>query len=74
MAAPLNVRSSDLPYDTKTDTVVENRVHSLGEISESKPGAHGKLTLNLEPGTYLLLCNHPGHYKSGISTKLVVEK
>ena len=62
------------PYDTKTDTVIEKRVHSLGEISELKPGARGKLTLTLKPGTYLLLCNQPGHYKSGMSTKLVVEK
>jgi len=36
--------------------------------------ARGKLTLNLKAGTYLLLCNQPGHYKSGMSTKLVVEK
>ena len=64
----------ELPYDTKKQILVEKRMHSLGEISELKPGAHGKLTLNLKPGTYLLLCNQPGHYKSGMSTKLVVEK
>jgi uncharacterized cupredoxin-like copper-binding protein len=64
----------ELPYDDKTNTVVETRVHSLGEISELKPGAHGKLTLNLKPGTYLLFCNQPGHYKSGMSTRLVVKK
>jgi uncharacterized cupredoxin-like copper-binding protein len=65
---------AELPYDVKTNTVVEKRIHSLGEISELKPGAHGKLTLNLKPGTYLLFCNQPGHYKSGMSTKLLVEK
>jgi uncharacterized cupredoxin-like copper-binding protein len=64
----------ELPYDTKKETLVEQRMHSLGEISELKPGARGKLTLNLKPGTYVLLCNQPGHYKSGMSTKLVVEK
>ena len=64
----------ELPYDSKKDTVIEKRAHSLGEISELKPGARGKLTLSLKPGTYLLLCNQPGHYKSGMSTKLVVEK
>ncbi len=63
---------TDLPYDAKSDTVDEKRVRSLGEISDLKPGAHGKLTLNLKPGTYLLLCNQPGHYKSGMSTRLVV--
>ena len=64
----------ELPYDAKKETLVEKRMHSLGEISELKPGARGKLTLTLKPGTYLLLCNQPGHYKSGMSTKLVVEK
>ena len=74
LVVPALSEGKELPYDIKTDTVVEKRVHSLGEISELKPGAHGKLTLNLKPGTYLLLCNQPGHYKSGMSTKLVVEK
>jgi len=64
----------ELPYDIKTNTVVEKRVRSLGEISDLKPGARGKLTLNLKPGTYLLFCNQPGHYKAGMSTKLLVEK
>ena len=58
-----------LPYDSKENSVDEQEVHSLGEISELEPGSHGKLTLNLRPGTYLLLCNQPGHYKSGMSTK-----
>ena len=74
LVVPALPAGKELPYDPKTDTVVEKRVHSLGEISELKPGAHGKLTLNLKPGTYVLLCNQPGHYKSGMSTKLVVEK
>ena len=74
LVVPAFPKGKELPYDVKTDTVVEKRVHSLGEISELKPGARGKLTLNLKPGTYLLLCNQPGHYKSGMSTTLVVEK
>ncbi len=62
------------PYDTRGQKVVEKRVHSLGEISELKPGARGKLTLNLKPGSYLLFCNEPGHYKAGMTAHLVVEK
>lgn len=72
VAAPPD--GTELPYDAKTNTIIEKRVHSLGEISELKPGARGKLTLNLRAGTYLLLCNQPGHYKAGMSTKLVVER
>ena len=74
LVVPAPSDGKQLPYDTKTNTIIEKRVHSLGEISELKPGAHGALTLNLKPGTYLLLCNQPGHYKSGMWTRLVVEK
>jgi len=74
LVVPAPSDGKQLPYDIKTNTIIEKRVHSLGEISELKPGAHGTLTLNLKPGTYLLLCNQPGHYKSGMRTKLVVEK
>jgi uncharacterized cupredoxin-like copper-binding protein len=74
LVVPSPSNGKELPYDIKTNTIIEKRVHSLGEISELKPGARGKLTLNLKPGTYILLCNQPGHYKSGMSTKLVVEK
>jgi uncharacterized cupredoxin-like copper-binding protein len=62
------------PYDAKADKVVESRVQALGEISDLKPGARGKLTLTLKPGTYVLFCNEPGHYKAGMTTTLVVEK
>jgi uncharacterized cupredoxin-like copper-binding protein len=46
-----------LPYDEKTQKVVESRIRHLGEIADLKPGSGGKLTLNLRPGTYLLICN-----------------
>ena len=74
LVVPAPSDGKELPYDTKTATIMEKRVHSLGEVPELKPGARGKLTLNLKAGTYLLLCNQPGHYKSGMSTNLVVEK
>ena len=74
LVVPAPSDGKELPYNTKTSTIIEKRVHSLGEISELKPGARGKLTLNLKAGTYLLLCNQPGHYKAGMSTKLVVER
>jgi uncharacterized cupredoxin-like copper-binding protein len=39
---------------------------SVGEISETKPGASKSVTLNLKPGHYVLLCNVPGHFKAGM--------
>ena len=74
LVVPAPSGGRELPYDGKTSTIIEKRVHSLGEISELTPGARGKVTLNLKAGTYILLCNQPGHYKSGMSTEFVVEK
>jgi uncharacterized cupredoxin-like copper-binding protein len=74
LVVPALPEGTKLPYDVRKDTVVEKRAHSLGEIAELEPGGHGKLSLNLKAGKYLLLCNQPGHYKSGMSTELVVEK
>lgn len=38
---------------------------SKGEIEEFAPGKTRRLTLDLAPGKYVLLCNLPGHYKRG---------
>lgn len=73
LVVPAPPERTQLPYDTKKDSVIEKHVHSLGEISDLRPGARGKLTLSLKRGTYLLLCNQPGHFKAGMSARLVVE-
>ena len=61
-----------LPYDDKTGRVIEQRINHLGEISDLPPGKSGSLTLTLTPGSYLLICNQPGHYQAGMSTTLTV--
>jgi len=61
-----------LPFDAKHDRVIERRLRRLGEIADLAPGKTGKLTLNLERGSYVLLCNQPGHYKDGMVAKLIV--
>ena len=38
---------------------------NVGEIGSVEPGAQKKLILTLKKGHYSLLCNLPGHYKSG---------
>ena len=63
-----------LPYDEKKGEVVESRIHSLGEIGDLKSGASGTITLDLKAGSYMLLCNQPGHYNAGMHTNLSVTK
>lgn len=43
-----------------------------GRIVAFRGGATKRLTLNLPPGRYVLLCNLPGHYKAGQAIDFVV--
>jgi uncharacterized cupredoxin-like copper-binding protein len=61
-----------LPYNDKAGRVVESRIHRLGEVSDLKPGTSGTMTRTLKPGSYLLICNQPEHYKQGMWTSFVV--
>ena len=63
-----------LPYDEKKGEVIEKQIHRLGEISDLKPGAAGAITLSMKPGSYVLICNQPGHYKVGMVANLLVNK
>ncbi len=41
-------------------------------MPETEPGESGQVTLHLNPGTYILFCNIPGHYAMGMWTLLKV--
>ncbi len=42
------------------------------EIAEFSPGTTKTLTLNLDPGKYVLICNVPGHYQQGLHAAFTV--
>lgn len=46
---------------------------SIGEISETAPGASKSTTFDLKPGRYVYVCNIPGHYAGGMRGALVVK-
>ena len=62
-----------LPYDAETMRVDEEAAGSLGEVAELPPGQSGSLSLTLDPGTYALYCNIPGHYAAGMWTIITVK-
>jgi len=62
------------PYNSSESRVDEDKmVGVLGEVSELEPGKTGALRLDLKPGKYLLFCNIPGHFTSGMWTIFTVE-
>jgi len=46
---------------------------AVDEIGDFAAGKTKRLTLNLKPGHYALLCNLPGHYKAGMFTDFTVK-
>lgn len=61
-----------LPYDATAMMVDEDGAGAIGEVSELDPGATGTVTLHLAAGTYVLICNVPGHYAGGMWTTIMV--
>ncbi len=70
----VRLKSADakIPLLTKKHRVDEKQLQSLGEVEDLAPGADGELKAELEPGTYLLLCNLKGHYEAGMQAVLTV--
>lgn len=66
--------SQTLPYLDDEKRVDEDKAGDKGEVSELDPGKSGSLTVNLQPGTYLLYCNVPGHYAAGMWTTVTITK
>lgn len=63
-----------LPYIENENRVDEDKAGDKGEVSELDPGKSGSLTVELQPGEYLLICNVPGHYGAGMWTEFTVTK
>lgn len=58
--------SAPLPYDYVQGRVPEEQVKVLGEVEDLQPNATESLSVALEAGSYLLICNIVGHYASGM--------
>jgi uncharacterized cupredoxin-like copper-binding protein len=70
----LESNDANLAIDSATGKATEDTsgVKHIGEIDGLDAGKTKALTLDLPAGTYLLICNIPGHYHLGMVAKLVV--
>ena len=58
--------NAPLPYDYNIARIPEKQIKVLGEVDELDAGKTGALDLKLPAGSYLLICNIPGHYAAGM--------
>lgn len=56
----------------KDDVAITDGLTLVDEVEDIVPGASAELTLDLEPGTYAVICNLSGHYANGMHTTFVV--
>ena len=73
IVAKLADSNKPLPYIADEQRVDEDKEGDLGEVSELDPGKSGALRVEMKPGTYILYCNVPGHYVTGMWTMFTVE-
>jgi uncharacterized cupredoxin-like copper-binding protein len=72
IVVPAPAKGKVLPYVDGEKRIDEDAAGHLGEVSELEPGKSGSLTLNLKPGSYLVLCNVPMHYMAGMWQEITV--
>lgn len=68
----LTDKADKLPTVAGENRVDEDKLTSMGEVSELKPGTGGKLSVKLPAGDYLLICNVKGHYMAGMYSPFTV--
>ena len=73
IVAPVADDSALMPFNDKENRVDEDKSNSLGEVAELEPGKSGSISLDLKPGKYVLYCNVPGHFMTGMWTLLNVK-
>jgi uncharacterized cupredoxin-like copper-binding protein len=61
-----------LPLTSAGDEVDEEQVEGVGEEEDIPAGSDVSLTLDLAPGSYVVICNITGHYNQGMHAALTV--
>lgn len=68
------IKTDDAPdaLPTKNGVVDEDKVKPVDEQEDIAPGTTATLTTNLDAGSYVIICNLPGHYEAGMHTAFTV--
>ena len=69
-------KTDDAPDQLPTSSdgsVDEASLDVPGEVEEVEGGAEGTVSLDLQPGKYVMFCNLPGHYSGGMYGSLTVK-
>jgi uncharacterized cupredoxin-like copper-binding protein len=65
-----SLRPDDLPLDDARVATDGRGVELVRKTGRIRAGGSATLVVRLRPGPYVLICNVPGHYQSGMRTAL----
>jgi uncharacterized cupredoxin-like copper-binding protein len=69
-----DLAEDQLPTNADGDVDEEGEgVEHIDEIEDVTGGSTQSLTVNLDAGNYVLICNLPGHYRQGMHASFTVE-
>jgi uncharacterized cupredoxin-like copper-binding protein len=68
------LRTDDAPdaLPVENGLIPEDQVDVVDEAEDIAPGTNTTLGVNLEPGSYVLVCNLPAHYEAGMHAAFTV--
>jgi uncharacterized cupredoxin-like copper-binding protein len=71
-----DLAEDQLPTTTEEGEIIVDEagegLTAVDEVEDIAPGSDASLTVNLQPGTYVVLCNRPGHWENGMHATFTV--
>jgi uncharacterized cupredoxin-like copper-binding protein len=72
VVAQTDLPADQIPVNPDMHLVDEESLTVVGEVEDVDSGAIKRVTLDLKPGRYVLLCNLESHYQSGMHAEFTV--
>ncbi|MDR7435062.1 MAG: cupredoxin domain-containing protein [Armatimonadota bacterium] len=72
----IRAKPGKVTFVIKNQGAVEHNfvIEGVGEVDKIAPGETKKLEVTLQPGTYKVVCNLPGHQEAGMEATLTVSE
>lgn len=73
LSVPEGVDPNALPITDNVADTESRGLEAIDEVEDIAPSTRATLTVSLDPGTYVLMCNLPAHYGQGMHIAFTVE-